>query len=222
MGKKYAIIVAGGVGSRMKASIPKQFLLLNGKPILQHSIERFVNYDQTIDIIVTLPESEISTWQQLCKEHKFKIKHKVIRGGETRFYSVKNGLKQITEPGVVAVHDGVRPLVSSSTIAAAFNKASEHQTAVPVVPITDSIRKIENGKSFHVDRSCYFLIQTPQCFQTEVLLKAYEQNYSTEFTDDASVVEKFGGTINLTEGNKENIKITTPEDLIIANAFYSS
>jgi len=220
--KKFLIIAAGGSGNRMKSKVPKQFLLLAAKPALMHSVEVFYNYDKNISIIIALPENQISEWKTLCKKHKFNIPHQIVKGGETRFHSVRNGLSLITENGIVAVHDAARPLVNQKTIAACFGTASKQGNAIPVVKLNDSIREINGNKNFFVDRNNYRLIQTPQCFQTKILKKAYQQSYDEKFTDDASIVETMGEKINLVEGNIENIKITTAVDLLIAEGLISS
>ncbi len=216
--KKYAIIVAGGTGTRMKAGIPKQFILLKGKPVLMHTIEVFYRYDDSMEILITLPASVFGQWEQLCREYHFHIPHRCVAGGTTRFHSVKNALAEINENGLIAVHDGVRPLVSIPTISKCFVTAEKSGNAIPVITISESIRQIDEPGSKAVDRSQFRLVQTPQVFQSNLLSEAYQQPYTAEFTDDASVVEKLGITIQLVEGNIENIKITTPTDLLIAKA----
>lgn len=214
---KFIIIVAGGSGTRMGTNIPKQFLLLHQKPVLMHTIEVFFNYNKDIKIIVVLPESQIEYWQLLCCEHNFKIHHTVVKGGDTRFQSVKNGLSKVdASEGLVGIHDGVRPLVNIETIDKAFETASIHGTAIPVIKVNESLRKIDNYNSEMVNREDYRLVQTPQCFQISIIKNAYNQEYKVEFTDDASVVESSGKKIYLTDGNLENIKITSPIDLKIA------
>ena len=216
----YAIIVAGGSGSRMGAAIPKQFLLLQNKPVLMHTLERFFNYNNHLNIILVLPDNQKDYWAKLCNDYLFAVPHSIVSGGNTRFESVQNGLKTITEnyKAIVAVHDGVRPLVSNETIAGCFDYALANGNAIPFVAINDSIRKIENGKWQHVNRNEFKVIQTPQVFDFDILKNAYQQPFNNLFTDDASVVENSGVTINLVEGNIENIKITTPFDIIIAEA----
>ena len=210
------IIVAGGSGSRMQSVIPKQFLLLNGEPILMHTIRQFQIYNTTLETVVVLPEKEISFWQELCEKHRFSIPHKVVAGGATRFQSVKNGLAAVQSRGVVAVHDGVRPFAPVNVIAEAFKIASASGNAVVAVVPKDSIRRLTSTGSHAVDRSQFRLVQTPQCFQIHLLQKAYGLPEESTFTDDASVVEKLGEQINLAEGSYDNIKITTPEDLLWA------
>lgn len=218
--EKYVIIVAGGSGSRMKSKLPKQFMLINGLPVLMHSMQAFYDYDQTISIVLTLPVAEIEAWQELSEKHDFSIPHQVVIGGETRYHSVNNGLKAITEnEGVVAVHDGVRPLISREVIAEAYTVAKESHSAVVCVPLKDSIREIvADGSNKHRDRSKFMMVQTPQVFNLSSLKAAYNRGYEEQFTDDASVFEAAGGKITLVNGEYTNIKITTPEDLIIAEA----
>jgi len=214
--QKSVIIVAAGRGKRMGTDTPKQFLLLKSKPILMHTITCFYKYDPSIEIVVVLSEEHISKWQQLCIHYNFNIKHTIVEGGEERFYSVKNGLELINHNGIVAIHDGVRPLVSNETIIRCFNKALETDAAIPVMPVVESLRRLEGEKSFSVNRTEYVTVQTPQCFNIDLIKKAYQQKFSTTFTDDASVLEKLGHSISLVEGNIENIKITSPLDLILA------
>jgi 2-C-methyl-D-erythritol 4-phosphate cytidylyltransferase len=213
---QYAIIVAGGTGSRMQHSLPKQFIELAGKPILMHTIERFYTYNPDIRIVVVLPEDQLQVWRQLCKQHKFQIFHMTVPGGKTRFGSVKNGLDTVHGEALVAVHDGVRPFVSTVTIAAAFACAAEAGAAVVAVSPKDSIRELTETGSHAVPRDRYKLVQTPQCFQASILKAAYQQPEQPYFTDDASVVEQLGTGITLVEGSYANIKITTPEDLLLA------
>jgi 2-C-methyl-D-erythritol 4-phosphate cytidylyltransferase len=216
--KRYAIVVAGGKGERMGTTVPKQFLVLAGLPILMHTLRAFHKADPKINIVLVLPASEILFWKQLCIQYDFNIKHLLIEGGPTRFASVKNGLDRITESGLIAVHDGVRPFVSKELILNAFEVAAVHKTAVPAVKVSESIRVVDNGVNKALDRSKYFLIQTPQCFSFELLKSAYEQPFEEIYTDDASVVEGLGATVHLIEGNRMNFKITSPEDLLLAEA----
>ena len=221
---KYAIIVAGGKGERMGASTPKQFLELAGKPILMHTLEKIQQTIRSIKIILALPENQFDFWEELCYKHKFvNTPHQIVKGGETRFHSVQNALKLVKVESIVAIHDGVRPLVSEETIKRCIAEAESNGNAIPVIEIVDSIRHFSNQtkKSEAVSRSCYKIVQTPQCFSSDLILKAYQQVYENKFTDDATVVEKLGETINLVEGNKENIKVTTAEDLLIAEALIS-
>lgn len=219
MSNNAVIIVAGGSGKRFGSEIPKQFLELNGKPVILHTIEAFYNFDTEIEIILVLPEIHFDYWQQLKKQHDFSIPHKVVGGGAERFHSVKNGLMAIETNGIVGIHDAVRPMVSAETLISCYAAAREFGNAIPVVAPADSIRKLTTESSKQVNRNEYRLVQTPQCFKTENILKAFEQEYSVSFTDDASVAEAAGQEIYLVEGNRENIKITTPQDLIIAEAF---
>ena len=213
---KIAIIVAGGKGVRMQTDIPKQFIELNGTPILMHTLEVFHSYDPLIQLILVLPASQIDFWNDLCEEYSFHLKHQVVEGGPDRFSSVKNGLDTIPVHSLVAVHDGVRPLVSVETITRCFDEAEKHGTAIPVIDPVDSIRQVTENGNQSVDRSAYKLVQTPQIFDSEILKKAYNQDFSPLFTDDASVVEAGGTEIRLVEGNRENIKITSRFDLELA------
>jgi len=214
--RHYVIIVAGGSGTRMNSAIPKQFMKLGGKPVLMHSILKFYDSGLAPEIIVALPSGQNESWADLCREFGFTVPIRIAEGGETRYQSVKNALRLIQEPGLVAIHDAVRPLVSTKTIQAAFRDAEMYGNAVPAIPLSDSIRKIESGKSISVDRTRYCIIQTPQCFKTELLKKAYQREYQPTFTDDASVLESMGEPIHLIDGTQENIKITTPQDLVVA------
>jgi len=218
--KKYAIIVAGGKGLRMSAELPKQFIPVNGKPLLMLTLEAFFRYDNEIELILVLPVSQQEYWYSICRQYNFTLFHKIADGGETRFHSVKNGLMLIpdVEESLVAVHDGVRPFVSQKTISEAFDCAGKHGSAVPAVDSVDSVRQLIDNGSVTLDRTKLKMIQTPQVFKKSILKEAYLQAYNPSFTDDASVVEKCGHSIVLTEGNRENIKITTPFDLCIAEA----
>jgi len=216
--KKYAIIVAGGTGKRMGESIPKQFLKLGGTPILIHTLTAFKTADPEIEVILTLPQEEIQFWDELNIWHHNFLEHKVVPGGETRFHSVKNALEYVGE-GLVAVHDGVRPFVSAKTINQSFEQAKEYKAVVTAVLMKDSVRQVdETGNSKNIDRSSLRMIQTPQTFDAGLLKSAYEIPFNPSFTDDASVVEAGGHSITLIDGEYQNIKITTPEDLIIAEA----
>jgi 2-C-methyl-D-erythritol 4-phosphate cytidylyltransferase len=217
--KKYTVFVAGGSGSRMNSTTPKQFMLLAGTPGLMHTLQRFFDYDTSIIFILVLPESQIVEWKKLCELHQFQLPHQIVVGGETRFHSVQKGLSLVDGDGLVAVHDGVRPLVNTSTISAVFSTAELKGNAVPSVPLNDSLRRVSGDKNEAVLRSDYCLIQTPQCFSISLLKKAFEQSYSDSFTDCASVLEASGGKINLVDGNVENIKITTPADFMVAESF---
>jgi 2-C-methyl-D-erythritol 4-phosphate cytidylyltransferase len=216
---EYAIIVAGGNGSRMQQALPKQFIEVAGKPVLMHTIEQFYAYNEDVRLIVVLPEQQQATWRSLCQKHKFTIFHMMVTGGATRFESVKNGLAMVHGDGLVAVHDGVRPFITLEIIKETYHAAAVHGAAVVAVSPKDSIREIYTNGSRAVPRTNYKLVQTPQCFKAGLLRKAYEQPASDHFTDDASVVEMLGEKIVLVEGSYRNIKITTPEDLILAEAF---
>ena len=213
---KIAIIVAGGKGERMNADVPKQFLEINGKPILMHTLEAFMNFDSSLQLILVLPAAQIDFWETLCEAHDFSIPHQIVAGGQTRFHSVKNGLNVVKSPSLVAIHDGVRPLVSKETIVRCFDTAEKFGAAIPTMDSIESIRFVDANGSKSVDRTAYKMVQTPQVFDAELLKKAYEQEFSVLFTDDASVVEAMGVTVHLVEGNRENIKITTEFDLIVA------
>lgn len=215
----FVIIVAGGSGSRMGTEIPKQFLELCGKPVLMHTIQVFHDFDPESKIILVLPEDQQQFWKGLCLKHSFSLPHQVVLGGKTRFHSVLNGLSQITEKGIVFIHDGVRPLVSKKTLERCLETAQKNGNAIPVLPVNESLRKQEGNLNISVDRSQYFSVQTPQTFRSEQILEAFKQEFDPAFTDDASVAEKAGFPIYLVEGNRENIKITTPIDLNVAEAF---
>ena len=218
--QKFVIIVAGGSGTRMGGEIPKQFLLLNGKPILMHTLDAFITYSKNIKIILVLPEPQISKWDSLCRDYDYSSVHQIVTGGDTRFQSVKNGLASINaDNALVAVHDGVRPLISNEVIANTFEAAEEFGSGIAAVPLKDSIRKTEGIQNKAVDRNQFWAIQTPQTFNLASIKKAYETVFSTSFTDDATVMEKDGNSIHLVNGDYKNIKITTKEDLIIAAAF---
>lgn len=214
------LIVAGGTGIRMSSEIPKQFLPIAGLPILMHSIKKFWNFENSIRIIVTLPNDQIKYWKKLCKEYRFNIKHEVRKGGETRFHSVKNGLRGIKPGYLVAIHDGVRPLVSRFTIKRSFAKAEKAGAAIPVIEICESVRKVQGPENRMVDRTTYKIVQTPQVFLSDLLIKAFRKPYNPAFTDDAAVVEAIGHKISLVEGNPENLKITSKLDMIVAEAFF--
>lgn len=217
--KLYAVIVAGGSGKRMGGEVPKQFLVLAGKPVLMHSIEKFRAFSDSVEIIVVLPENQLRYWNDLQKKYAFSIAHTIVKGGKARFYSVRNGLKFVDDHGLVAIHDGVRPLVTNETIKRCFEAAERLGNAIPVITPGDSLRIITGKGSAPVGRVNVRLVQTPQVFMTDIIRKAYLQDYIPEFTDDATVLERTGVKINLVEGNRENIKITNPEDLIIAGSF---
>jgi 2-C-methyl-D-erythritol 4-phosphate cytidylyltransferase len=217
--KKYAIIVAGGSGTRMNSAIPKQFLVLNGLPVLIHTLNLFNHSNAKPQLILVLNSDYHEYWKELCKKFDFKIPHKLVKGGDNRFQSVKNGLEIINdEEAVVAIHDAVRPLTPLSVIDNTYIYAEKNGNAITAIKSRDSIRQIQGSHSISLLRDDIYLIQTPQTFKLMQLKKAYKQTYSTKFTDDASVVESSGEKINLTEGSYENIKITFPEDIAIAEA----
>ena len=216
--EKYVIIVAGGSGKRMGGEMPKQFLLVAGKPILMHTVEAFARADEGFKFILVLPEAHFSTWNSLVNEYNFTIPVTLVAGGAERFFSVKNALAYVPTDALVAVHDGVRPFASKETILEAFAVAAEKGSAVPVIDEVDSLRRVQKGESQAVNRLEYKRVQTPQVFQSTILKSAYNQEFSAFFTDDASVVESIGETITLTTGNVENIKITTPHELLLAEA----
>lgn len=219
--QKYAIIVAGGTGKRFGSQIPKQFLTLKGQPILYHTLRAFFEYDKSIRIILTLPADYFNLWESLVEEFKINIPHQRVKGGETRFHSVLNGLAVVEGNGLVAIHDAVRPLVSFITLQRCFETAAHFGNAVPAITPVDSLRRLESDVSHPIDRDSCVLVQTPQVFDIASLKKAYQQPFSSSFTDDASVFEKAGHRIILVEGNRENIKITTKNDLLVAEALLS-
>ena len=214
--KKHIIIVAGGKGLRMGGDIPKQFLPVCGKPVLMRTLEAFHVYDASIHLILVLPVSQQVYWKQLCEEYQFNLAHEIADGGETRYHSVKNGLALIKEDGLVGVHDGVRPFVSQEVIARCYDEALSLKAVIPVIGVVETVRHLTEGGSETVPRDQYKLVQTPQVFDVALLRRAYEQTYTDMFTDDASVVEALGEKVYLVEGNRENIKLTTPFDLKLA------
>jgi len=216
------IIVAGGNGSRMGTERPKQFLQISGIPVLMHTIRNLYDFDPSIQLMVVLPADEIGHWKELCHQHHFDLPHLLIAGGDTRFQSVKNGLSLVGNSELIAIHDGVRPLVTHETLNRCFQGAEETGTAIPVLPANESVREGSMNSSVPVDRSHYFMVQTPQVFKASLIRESYQQPWIPEFTDDASVVEHAGIAVHLVMGNRENIKITYPEDLRIAELFLKS
>ena len=212
--QKVALIVAGGKGERMNEDIPKQFLLLNGTPILMHTLKQFSHFEK---IVLVLPPSQFKYWQELCNTYNFRQQHTLVTGGVTRFQSVKNGLDRIAENTIVAIHDGVRPLISTSLIDSLVAETGIGIGVIPIIPVKDSIRKLEGENSAHVDRSNLFKVQTPQCFLSADIQKAYTQDFTGAFTDDAPVFEANEGRIITLLGEEKNLKITTEEDLKIAS-----
>lgn len=200
----------------MGASKPKQFIELKGKPILQHTIELFKAYDDTIKMIVVLPMHDIQTWKRICEERGYTIDYDIAVGGKERFHSIKQGLQFCDKGALVAIHDGVRPFVSTDVVAKCFEVAEKEGAALPVMQINESLREITQEGSKHANRDKYVIVQTPQVFKSDLIKEAYRQDYITSFTDDASVLESMGHKIHLVEGNPENIKITRPEDLEMA------
>ena len=205
---------------RMGSDIPKQFLPIGGRPVLMRTIERFREYSPTLQIILVLPKAQQDYWQELCQEYHFNVEYQLADGGETRFHSVQHGLALIPDDaeGVVGVHDGVRPFPSIEVIRNCYEAARKHKAVIPVIPVVETVRHLQGEVSVTVPRNDYRLVQTPQCFDIQLLKAANRQPYNDGFTDDASVVEAFGFAITLVEGNRENIKITTPYDLKIAEA----
>lgn len=214
--QRSTIIVAGGSGKRMGAAIPKQFLLLKGKPLLCWTIDAFHRFDPAMGIVVVLPQDHHTTWKQLCAEHHFTVPHTLVSGGAERFHSTQEGLKAIAHDGSVAVHDGVRPLASTDLIARCFAAAEAHGAAIPVVPIPSSVRELTAEGSQAMDRSRLRAVQTPQCFRTPLLRRAFELPYDTTFTDEATLVERLGVDVHLVDGEEQNIKVTTALDLKLA------
>ncbi len=231
----YVIIVAGGKGLRMGSDIPKQFLPIGGKPVLMRTLERFRAYSSDLQIILVLPEAQQDYWRQLCEEYHFDVEYQLANGGQTRFHSVQNGLALVPDDaeGVVGVHDGVRPFPSIEVIRNCYETAREKKAVIPVIPVVETVRQLVDLRTNDQEKSCspvvrcqytsrtvprddYRLVQTPQTFDIQLLKAANRQPYNDGFTDDASVVESYGFEITLVEGNRENIKITTPYDLKIA------
>lgn len=217
---KYAIIVAGGRGLRMESNVPKQFLLLVEKPILMHTLEAFQRAIKGIGIVLVLPSDQIKKWEFLVMKHSFNIEHRIVAGGKDRFNSVKNGLVEIPENSLVAIHDGVRPLVSKDVIIRSFEGAAVYGNAIASVALKESIREVNQEGNKSVDRDAFRLIQTPQTFKAALIKDAYANVEHSEFTDDAGVLENAGVKIHLIEGDYKNIKITTQEDLLFAEATF--
>lgn len=217
--KRYAIIVAGGKGLRMGGELPKQFIPIEGRPVLMRTLDTFHACDESIQIILVLPRDHQDYWRELCAQYQFVVPHRIADGGATRFHSVQNGLSLVDAPeALVAVHDGVRPFVSHEVISRCYAEAEAHGAVVPVIPVVETVRQLTGDGSVTVDRNAYRLVQTPQTFRATLLRRAYEQPYTDAFTDDASVVEALGEAVTLVDGNRENIKLTTPFDLIVAKA----
>lgn len=220
--KRYAIVVAGGKGVRMGTAVPKQFLLLSGKPLLMHTLEAFHNADPDIELILVLPEDQQDYWKDLCAQYRFTIPFTIVNGGDTRFESVSNGLALTENEGLIAVHDGVRPFINTAFIENCFQAAQEFGAAVPVTELTESIRRLEGETSFSMHRETFRSVQTPQTFRADILKKSYNTAFQVGFTDDASVVEAAGFKVNLIKGLLENIKITNTIDLLLAEQMIKS
>jgi 2-C-methyl-D-erythritol 4-phosphate cytidylyltransferase len=220
--EKSVIIVAGGQGMRFSSGLPKQFFYIRERPLLMHTISLFHLYDRDMQIIVGIREDFMSHWESVCEQFRFDVPHILSPGGETRFHTVKNALTKVEPGNLVAVHDAVRPLLYKKTIDDCYDAAEKHGASLPCVEVHDSIRELTSEGSRWVDRSSFRLVQTPQVFRYEILMKGYENEYSESYTDDASVVEQAGFQVRLVEGNPENIKITTPEDLVFAEAIFDS
>ena len=217
--KQAVIFVAGGTGTRMGSPLPKQFLTLNNTPILIHTLRNFFSFNRNFEMIVVMHHDYISFWKDLCLQFEDVPEHTVVAGGEERFHSVKNGIEAVSsDVQHIAIHDAVRPLVSHETLMRCFNALNEHNAVVPAIPINDSIREVHGDLNKSVDRSIYKRIQTPQCFESSMLKEAYSKPFSPLFTDDASVVEANDHSVFLVEGNLENIKITSPIDLIVGES----
>lgn len=216
---KSTIIVAGGSGKRLGGPVPKQFQSVKGRPLLMWTIDAFHRYDVTMPLIVVLPKEHFEIWRALCMGHRFFIEHQVVAGGEQRYHSVKAGLDKVAGDGLVAVHDGVRPLVSTELIGRCFDAAHAHSAAIPVVPVVPSVRKTTADGSRALDRSKLLAVQTPQCFHVDLLRKAFALSFDPAFTDEATMVERLGVKVDLVEGEENNIKVTTALDMKLAEAF---
>lgn len=230
MQNRYAIIVAGGYGSRMNSDIPKQFLLLDGKPVIMHTLQRFVQAKNSPELIVVLHQDMFTLWDELCLKYSFQVPHTVIPGGKTRFESVRNGVYHIIgkrqtqqmDQALIAIHDAARPIISPEIIDTCFEQAAQHGATVLAVPSTNSVRQGDTTENIALDREKIWLVQTPQTFQGQILQQAFQQEEQSGFTDDASVVEKLGYAIHLIPGDHRNIKITFPEDIAIAQFYLKS
>ena len=217
--RKLALILAGGKGKRMDSNIPKQFMLLNGIPVLMHTLQKFKDFES---ITLVLPKNHFQYWYNLCEKYNFNVKHDLVEGGNTRYHSVKNGLQKLRSKGndIVAIHDGVRPFISKKTLNLLVKAVKKNNGVIPILPVKESIRKVCNKISENLNREYLFNVQTPQCFNVSEIKKAYNQQYKKKFTDDASVFENFGGEIITFEGEEKNIKITTKIDLKLATILY--
>ena len=220
--EKSVIIVAGGQGMRFSEEKPKQFFYIRERPLMMHTIDLFHYYDRRIQIIVCLPESWFSYWESICEQFHFDVPHTLSEGGDTRYHTVKNALPKLKKGNLVGIHDAVRPLLYRKTIDDCYNAAEEHGAAIPCVGLNDSIREITDSGSRYTDRKSFRLVQTPQVFSYDILTKAYQGDYSEAYTDDASVVEHSGQQIHIVGGNPENFKITTPDDMVYAEAIFDA
>jgi 2-C-methyl-D-erythritol 4-phosphate cytidylyltransferase len=222
--KKYAIVVAGGSGTRMQSVVPKQFIPIGGLPVLMQTLKRFIDYPEAIEIILVLPKDHITEWKKLCKQYQFNPTITIVEGGASRFQSVKNGLNHIPDnmDGLVAIHDGVRPFITKRLILENFRIAEEYGSAITAIPLKDSLRTIKDNKSKAVNRTDFKLIQTPQTFLISLIKKAFNRPEDSSFTDDATVFEADHGAVVLSEGSYQNIKITSPEDLLFAEAILTN
>lgn len=218
MERRSVIITAGGVGRRMESALPKQFLLLRERPVVMRTIEQFYHFDPNIQIVLTLPEDWVSYWEEILEKRDFKIPHRIIQGGKERYDSIKNAL-EYCHGEIIAIHDAVRPFVSNELLERCFNAVKDHDAVVPVIPVTQSLRKKTGDTTVAVSRSNYLVVQTPQCFKKEVITKAYKLPFHPEITDDACLAEEAGFLITTIEGSVENIKITSPVDLRYAEQF---
>lgn len=220
--KKCVVIVAGGKGIRFGGELPKQFMPMNNRPVLMHTIDAFYNNDNSFDIIVVIPEAHFALWNDLCNKHDFNTPHRVVRGGISRWESVKNGLNYVEDDCIVGIHDGVRPLISSNLIDRLYSNANSFGAVIPAIKVTDSLRLVnKDRKSIAVDREQYRAVQTPQVFKSNIVKQAYKLPFEDTFSDDASVVERYGTDITIIEGEDINIKITSAKDLMIAELLNS-
>ncbi len=220
--RRFVLISAGGSGTRMKTDLPKQFLEIAGKPLLIHTFEAFMQVDPSFEFVLVLPENTFDYWRKCCLEHQFRQPYLLASSGPTRFHSVKSGLRLVPNDALVAIHDGVRPLVSTRVILEVFQTAEKLGNAVPAIPVNESLRITDHAHSQPLAREKVRIVQTPQCFRADLIKKAYNRNFDESFTDDATLLEVDGHRINLVEGNRENLKITTPADLKIAAALLIS